>query len=72
LLILILLKNAGSIWKYTILSNGARVHGGLLIATVFPGTANVEADFSELKWTKDEYSVGYLDSLLKAKLHTKQ
>jgi hypothetical protein len=25
--------------------------GGL--ATIFPGTAIVEADFSELKWTKD-------------------
>jgi hypothetical protein len=44
--------------------------GGL--ATVFPGTATVEADFSDLKWTKDKYSVSLSDFSLEAKLHTKQ
>jgi hypothetical protein len=44
--------------------------GGL--ATVFPGTATLEADFSEVKWTKDEYSVGLQDFSLEAKLHAKQ
>ena len=44
--------------------------GGL--ATVFPGTATVESDFSESKWTKDEYSVSLSDFSLEAKLHTRQ
>jgi hypothetical protein len=26
------------------------------LATVFPGTATVEANFFKLKWTKDEYN----------------
>jgi hypothetical protein len=44
--------------------------GGL--ATVFPGTATVESDFSELKWTKDVYSVSLSDFSLEAKLHARQ
>jgi hypothetical protein len=44
--------------------------GGL--ATVFPGTSTVEADFSDLKWTKDEYSVSLSDFSLEAKLHSRQ
>jgi hypothetical protein len=44
--------------------------GGL--ATVFPGTATVEADFSELKWTKDDYSASLSDFSLEAKLHSRQ
>ena len=45
-------------------------YGGL--ATVFPGTATVESDFSDLKWTKDVYSVSLSDFSLEAKLHTRQ
>ena len=44
--------------------------GGL--ATVFPTTATVEADFSALKWTKDEYSQSLSDFSLEAKLHAAQ
>jgi hypothetical protein len=44
--------------------------GGL--ATVFPGTATVEADFSELKWTKDDFSVSLSGFSLEAKLHSRQ
>jgi hypothetical protein len=41
--------------------------GGL--ATIFPGTATVEADFSDLKWAKNEYSTSMSDFSLEAKLH---
>jgi hypothetical protein len=44
--------------------------GGL--ATIFPGTATVEADFSELKWTKDENSTSLSDFSVEAKFHARQ
>jgi hypothetical protein len=44
--------------------------GGL--ATIFPGTATVEADFSDLKWTKNEFSTSMSDFSLEAKLHARQ
>ena len=44
--------------------------GGL--ATVFPGTSNVESDFSILKWSKDEFSMALTDFSLEGVLHAKQ
>jgi hypothetical protein len=44
--------------------------GGL--ATVFLGTSTVESDFSELKSTKDEYSVSLSDFSLEEKLSSRQ
>jgi hypothetical protein len=43
--------------------------GGL--ATVFPGTGTVEADFSELKLTKDKFSLSLSEISLEAKLHSR-
>ena len=42
------------------------------LATVFPGTAVVESDFSILKWTKDEHSMRLSDFSLEGKLHARQ
>ena len=44
--------------------------GGL--ATVFPGTANVESDFSILKWEKDDGRTALTDFLLEGIMHAKQ
>lgn len=44
--------------------------GGL--ATVFPGTATVESDFSVLKWSKDEFCSALTDFALEGVLHAKQ
>jgi hypothetical protein len=42
------------------------------LATVFPGTATVEADFSLLKMTSCKHSTNMTDFSLESKLHTKQ
>lgn len=42
------------------------------LATIFPGTATVEADFSGLKWSKDAHSFSLSDFSLEAKLQAKQ
>ena len=42
------------------------------IATIFPGMPTVEADFSELKWTKDAYSMSLSDFSLESKLQCRQ
>jgi len=42
------------------------------LATIFPGTATVESDFSHLKMCKDMYSTCLSDYSLEAKLQTKQ
>ena len=44
--------------------------GGL--GTVFPGTSLVEANFSVLKWTKDEFNTSFTDFSLEGVLHAKQ
>ena len=44
--------------------------GGL--GTVFPGTSSVEADFSLLKWSKDDFSAALTDFSLEGILHAKQ
>ena len=44
--------------------------GGL--ATVFPGTATVESDFSLLKMTSCKHSTNLTDFSLESKLHAKQ
>jgi hypothetical protein len=42
------------------------------LATVFPGTASVEADSSVIKWEKDEYRTSLADISLEGILHAKQ
>jgi hypothetical protein len=42
------------------------------IATVFPGTCTVEADFSVLRWEKNRYRKGLSDFGLESVLQTKQ
>jgi hypothetical protein len=42
------------------------------LATIFPGTATVEADFSALKWSKNRFSAALSDLSLEAKLQCKQ
>jgi hypothetical protein len=42
------------------------------LATVFPGTATVESDFSILKWTKNSSSTRTSDFSLEGKLHARQ
>jgi hypothetical protein len=42
------------------------------LATVFPGTATVESDFSILKWTKNNNSTRLSDFSLEGKLHARQ
>jgi hypothetical protein len=72
------IEGDGKVWEFERCweSVAARVpllydfFGGL--GTVFPGTATVEADFSNLKWTKDAYSTSLSDFSLEAKLHTRQ
>ena len=44
--------------------------GGL--ATAFPGTSNVESDFSIVKWEKDDCRIGLTDFSLEGILHAKQ
>ena len=44
--------------------------GGL--ASVFPGTSTVEADFSVIGWEKDEYRTALTDFSLEGILHSKQ
>jgi hypothetical protein len=44
--------------------------GGL--ATVFPGTATVESDFSVLKYAKNDYRTALTDFSLEGILHAKQ
>ena len=44
--------------------------GGL--ASVFPGTANVESDFSVVKWEKDDSRTSLTDFSLEGILHSKQ
>jgi hypothetical protein len=72
------IQDDGKVWKFEKCWEciAARVpliyefFGGL--ATIFPGTATVEADFSELKWTKDEHSTSLSDFSPEAKLHSRQ
>ena len=72
------IEGDGMVWKFERCwaSVAARVpllydfFGGL--ATVFPGTATVESDFSDVKWTKDEYSHSLSDFSLESKLHARQ
>ena len=45
-------------------------YGG--IATIFPATPTVEADFSELKWAKDAYSMSLSDFSFESKLQCRQ
>ena len=47
-----------------------RFFGGL--ATVFPGTAAVESDFSLINWEKDDYCTNLTDLSLEGILHCKQ
>ena len=42
------------------------------LATVFPGTATVEANFSLIKWMKDEFSSALTNFALEGILHAKQ
>ncbi|KAI0565239.1 Arginyl-tRNA--protein transferase 1 [Gracilaria domingensis] len=42
------------------------------LATIFPGTATVEADFSVIKWEKDEYLQALTDVSLEGILQAKQ
>ena len=44
--------------------------GGL--ASVFPGTSTVEADFSVIGWEKDEYRTALTNFSLEGILHCKQ
>ena len=44
--------------------------GGL--ATLFPGTPTVEADFSDVKMTSEKHSTNLTDFSLESKLHAKQ
>ena len=44
--------------------------GGL--ATVFPGTAVVESDFSVLKYEKNSFRTSLLDLTLEGIMHSKQ
>ena len=44
--------------------------GGM--ATAFPGTSNVESDFSILKWEKDDHRVGITDFSLEGIFQAKQ
>ncbi|KAI2502195.1 hypothetical protein MHU86_12247 [Fragilaria crotonensis] len=44
--------------------------GGL--ATIFPGTATVESDFSLINWEKDDYHSSLTDFSLEGILHSKQ
>ena len=44
--------------------------GGL--ATVFPGTAEVESDFSVLKYEKNSFRTRSLDLMLEGIMHCKQ
>ena len=64
-------RDAGNVLQLEFLSSMTSLGAGGL-ATVFPGTATVEADFSNLKWTKDVYSTSLSDFSLEAKLHTRQ
>jgi hypothetical protein len=47
-----------------------RFCGGL--ASVFPGTATVESDFSLSNWEKDDYCASLTDFSLEGILHSKQ
>ena len=47
-----------------------RFFGGL--ASIFPGTATVESDFSLINWEKDDYRAGLTDFSLEGILHCKQ
>jgi hypothetical protein len=47
-----------------------RFFGGL--ASVFPGTATVESDFSLINWEKDDYRASLTDFSLEGILHSKQ
>ncbi len=47
-----------------------RFFGGL--ATVFPGTATVESDFSLINWEKDDFRSSLTDLSLEGILHCKQ
>ena len=47
-----------------------RFFGGL--ATVFPGTATVESDFSLINWEKDDFRAQLTDLSLEGILHSKQ
>ena len=47
-----------------------RFFGGL--ASVFPGTATVESDFSLINWEKDDYRASLTDFSLERILHSKQ
>ena len=42
------------------------------LATVFPNTASVESDFSQLAWEKDEYRMSITDLSLEGVLQCKQ
>ena len=42
------------------------------MATAFPGTSNVESDFSIVKWEKDVMQVSLSDFSLEGILHAKQ
>ena len=42
------------------------------IASAFPGTATVEADFSIVKWEKDEFRMSLTNFSLEGILHSKQ
>ncbi len=59
-------------WKHLSKTYG-KLHeffGGL--ATVFPGTATVESDFSHLKMTSNSHVTNMTDFSLESKLHAKQ
>ena len=42
------------------------------MATAFPGTSNVESDFSIVKWEKDVMQMSLSDFSLEGILHAKQ
>ena len=42
------------------------------MATAFPGTSNVESDFSIVKWEKDVMQMNLSDFSLEGILHAKQ
>ena len=44
--------------------------GGM--ATIFPGTATIESDFSDVNYEKDQYRAALTDMSLEGILHAKQ
>jgi hypothetical protein len=69
------IEGDGTVWEFERCWASVAVRVPLLhdffggLATVFPGTSSVEADFSDLKWTKDMYSTSLSDFSLEAKLY---